>query len=86
MDVLVKYSDFSETIKEAVIPITGGSQKIEIAQKVTSLDVNGQPDEFEDVVKFTFSDDLDFTLTQELSKADLEDYLEVLRRFINQLA
>lgn len=85
MDVLVRYSDFSDKIKEATIPITGGSQKIEITQRAISLDVNGQPDEFVDVLKFTFSDDLNFTLTQELSKDELEDYLEVLRRFINQL-
>lgn len=85
LDVSVKYSNFSDVIKEAIIPITGGSQKMEIVKVPVSLDVNGEPDEFKDVVKFTFSDDLEFTLTQELDIDELEDYLEVLRRFIMQL-
>lgn len=85
VDVSVKYSNFSDVIREVVIPITGGSQTITIDKKPTSLDINGEPDEFIDVVKFTFSDELDFELTQEMTKEDLEDYLEILRRFIMQL-
>lgn len=85
LKVTAKYSNFAEVIQEAIIPITGGTQKIEMAQVATSLGIDGEPDEFADVVKFTFSDELDFSLTQEMTKEDLEDYLEVLRRFINQL-
>ena len=85
MEVLVKYGNFSELIKEATIPLTGGSRKIEIVKKPTSLNVDGEPDEFVNVVKFTFADELDFALTQEMTKEELEDYLELLRRFILQL-
>lgn len=89
MEVLVKYSDFSEKVKEVVIPFKDGertgSQKLEVVDKVIYAEDGTTVQGVTDVVKMTYTDGLDFTIAQEMTKANLEDYLEILRKLIVQM-
>ena len=89
LKVLVEYADFNEKMKVATIPFKDGeregSQKLEIVDKVLYAEDGVTVQGVTDVVKFTYADGLDFKIAQEMNKAELEDYLEVLRRFIVQM-
>lgn len=85
LKVLIEHIDFPDVIKEATIPFEEGSQKIRIADKPVSFLANGDPDETVKVLQFEYADKNDFILTQDFTLDEVSDYLELLRRFINQM-
>lgn len=78
MEVVVRYSDFSEVIKEVQIPIDADKRN------VISIESNQAGDA--DIVKLESIDEsVSFSVVQTMSKADLRDYVQLLQKILVQM-
>ncbi|TVX86105.1 hypothetical protein [Paenibacillus agilis] len=74
MEVVVRYSDFSEVIKEVQIPIDTERRNI----------IEVDPDT--NTVKLESIDEsVAFSISQTMSKSDLRDYVQLLQKILVQL-
>lgn len=78
MEVVVRYSDFSEVIKEVQIPIDADKRN------VISIEPNQTGDA--DIVKLESIDEsVSFSVVQTMSKSDLRDYVQLLQKILVQM-
>ncbi|WP_090739446.1 hypothetical protein [Paenibacillus sp. Mc5Re-14] len=78
MEVVVRYSDFSEVIKEVQIPIDADKRN------VISIESNQAGDA--DIVKLESIDEsVSFSVVQTMSKPDLRDYVQLLQKILVQM-
>lgn len=78
MEVVVRYSDFSEVIKEVQIPIDADKRN------VISIEPNQAGDA--EIVKLESIDEsVSFSVVQTMSKSDLRDYVQLLQKILVQM-
>ncbi|MGG4105128.1 hypothetical protein AAXB25_14525 [Paenibacillus lautus] len=78
MEVVVRYSDFSEVIKEVQIPIDADKRN------VISIEPNQTGDA--DIVKLESIDEsVSFSVVQTMNKSDLRDYVQLLQKILVQM-
>lgn len=76
MEVVVKYSDYNEKIKEVELPINEDQRKI-----IKIIDVDG----VEKVEMNTVDDTISFVVSQHFTKAELRDYVQVMQKLLMQM-
>lgn len=80
MEVVVRYSDFSEVIKEVQIPIDADKRNVISIESATEGDVTT------DTVKLESIDEsVSFSVVQTMSKSDLRDYVQLLQKILVQM-
>ena len=80
MEVVVRYSDFSEVIKEVQIPIDADRRN------VISIESTTVGEETKDIVKLESIDEsVSFSVVQAMSKSDLRDYVQLLQKILVQM-
>lgn len=80
MEVIVRYSDFSEVIKEVQIPIDADRRN------VISIDPETSEVDSVDVVTLESIDEsVSYSVSQKMKKADLRDYVQLLQKILMQM-
>lgn len=76
MEVVVRYTDYSEEISQVELPINADQRKV--MSFITQGDV-------EKVQMDTIDDTISFTVTQTFTKSELRDYVQVLQKLLMQM-
>ncbi|OME54142.1 hypothetical protein BSK59_16310 [Paenibacillus odorifer] len=84
MEVVVRYSDFSEVIKEVQIPIDADRRNVISIESTTNVVQNEEVRT--DIVKLESIDEsVSFSVIQTMSKSDLRDYVQLLQKILVQM-
>lgn len=80
MEVIVRYSDFSEVIKEVQIPIDADRKN------VIRIDPETNEDNSVDIVTLESIDEsVSYSVIQKMKKSDLRDYVQLLQKILMQM-
>lgn len=83
MEVIVKYSDFNEIIKEVEIPISTDQKKTIRIEEVDDGTNTGNT--VSNVVMETVDETMSFTVTQNMNKLEMRDFIQVLQKIVSQM-
>lgn len=82
MEVVVRYSDFSEVISEVEIPIDADKRNKIIIEPVI---VDGVATGAEQVKLESIDESVSFSVIQTMNKSDLRDYVQLLQKILVQI-
>jgi hypothetical protein len=81
MEVIVKYTDYSETISQVELPINPDQRTV--LKFVKENDGNGNL--IDKIQMDTIDDTISYTVTQTFTKSELRDYVQLLQKLLMQM-